>query len=336
MILRRPGFVHLIDLGASTLALHAVTQMRVTVTQDVARLMRWFDQPAALDDAVPRLAELLGADELTVRTCAQLLLERGLLTDQTEPAELRAMTQALTETHGRDPAAQLDHYRRGLMEGAHPYWAVEAPHTLDEAVRLHRRIDVLLLGDCDVQMEADFLRQEAARRGIDLRAAASFAADTGLAGERRHDAVVIGALQARHAIILGDPEHHDGDPAQVYVASVRAMVTTLRTLTAAPILVDGLAEPTLQPLGFADRGIHSHRNRFRRTNLALAQMADTFADVHLVDVAAALGAAGSATLLDDGLVSFTHFGSAGWMLQRPKSELAAVHGQFPDTAPLAD
>src|SRR5262249_5206674 len=60
------------------------------------------------------------------------------------------------------------------------------------------------------------------------------------------------------------------------------------------------------------------------------------ADVHVVDVAATLAAAGTARLLDDGLVSFTHFGSSGWMLQRPQSEKAAVHGLFPDTAQLAE
>jgi hypothetical protein len=40
---------------------------------------------------------------------------------------------------------------------------------------------VLLFGDCDVQMEADFLRREAARRGVDLHAAATFAGDLELA-----------------------------------------------------------------------------------------------------------------------------------------------------------
>ena len=40
-------------------------------------------------------------------------------------------------------------------------------------------------------------------------------------------------------------------------------------------------------------------------------------------------------MLDDGQVGFTHFGSPGWMLQRPESEKAAVHGIFPDIAPLA-
>ena len=60
-----------------------------------------------------------------------------------------------------------------------------------------------------------------------------------------------------------------------------------------------------------------------------------FADVHVVDIAAALAAAGAERLLDDGQVGFTHFGSPGWMLQRPESEKAAVHDLFPDTAPLA-
>ena len=56
----------------------------------------------------------------------------------------------------------------------------------------------------------------------------------------------------------------------------------------------------------------------------------------MIDVAATLGAIGAERLLDDGQVGFTHFGSPGWMLQRPAEEKAAVHGIFPDTAPLAE
>ncbi len=69
-------------------------------------------------------------------------------------------------------------------------------------------------------------------------------------------------------------------------------------------------------------------------NLALEDLAAEFADVHVVDMAAALNAEGSGRLLDDGLVGFTHFGGAGWMLQRPDRERAAVHGIVPDPAPL--
>ena len=56
--------------------------------------------------------------------------------------------------------------------------------------------------------------------------------------------------------------------------------------------------------------------------------------MHVIDIAAALNAEGSARLIDDGLVGFTHFGSPGWMLQRPESEKAAVHGVVPDPEAL--
>jgi FkbH-like protein len=333
VILRRSTFVHLLPLGETgVLAIHAVTQARLPLTPEVARLVVCFDEATALEAALPRLATIFGTDEATLRACVMMLLDRGILNDRSAADEQAAMTQTL---QGRDPAIQLDRYRRAATEGSHPYWAVEAPHGLEDASFLRRRLDVLLFGDCDVQMESDFLRREAGRRGVDLRAAASFAHDIALAGERKHDAVIIGALQARHAIISGDAEHHGGDPARTYVAAVKAMLIKLRDLTPAPILIDALPEPTLQPLGFADHGPHSHRNRFRRTNLAVEELADSFPDVRVVDIAAALAGAGAASLLDDGLVSFTHFGSPGWMLQRPASELAAVHGQFPDMQPLA-
>jgi FkbH-like protein len=333
MILRRSAFVHLLETGdGGVLAIHAVSQMRLPVTAEMARLIGCFDTALSLPDTLPDLALRFGTDEAALRAAVLMLLDRGILTGQT-PAEERAAIAATLQS--RDPAAQLDRYRRAATEGSHPYWAVEAPHGLAEARGFRQRLDVLLFGDCDVQMESDFLRREAGRRGIDLRAAASFTHDTALAAERPHDAIIIGALQARHAIALGDAQHHDGDQARVYADAMEALLVHLRRITAAPILIDGLPEPSVQPLGFADHGPHSHRNRFRRTNLALEALADRIPDVRVLDVAAALGAAGAAALLDDGLVSFTHFGSPGWMLQRPASELAAVHHQFPPLDQLA-
>ena len=125
-------------------------------------------------------------------------------------------------------------------------------------------------------------------------------------------------------------------PAALYIAEARAVLKGLRRASAAPILLDGLPEPTVQPLGLADRGPHGHRNRFRRVNLALEDLAAEFADVQVVDVAAALNAEGSARLLDDGLVGFTHFGSPGWMLQRPARERAAVHDIVPLQAAVGE
>ncbi len=61
IVLRRSGFVHLVDLGpARVLAVHAITQMRLTVTHPVAQLIRFFDQPHPLEIALPRLASELG------------------------------------------------------------------------------------------------------------------------------------------------------------------------------------------------------------------------------------------------------------------------------------
>ena len=54
----------------------------------------------------------------------------------------------------------------------------------------------------------------------------------------------------------------------------RTLIEQLRAVTSRPILLDGLAEPTVDPLGMADRGVLSHRNRFRRTNLALAELVE--------------------------------------------------------------
>jgi FkbH-like protein len=196
----------------------------------------------------------------------------------------------------------------------------------------NKRVDVLLFGDCDIQMEADFLRREAAARGIDLRVSATFPDDVRFASEHRHDAIFIGALRARHFMTdapVAGPAHG------TYIAQARQLLEQLRQRTPAPILIDNLPEPTVQPLGLAERGITGHRTRFRLANVALAEIAERVPDVHVVDIAAALGAAGSERMLDDGQVGFTHFGSPGWMLQRPESEKAAVHGIFPDTAPLA-
>ena len=337
MMLRRSSFVHLVPLGPDmVLVLHAASQLRLTITDEVAAIIAHFSTPQPPDGAIASLAARLGHDEATIRAGIELLTGHGILTAATDSAEQATLAAELAPLHGRDPAALLDRYRRARAEGTHPYWSVAAPRGLSSAPA-GRRIDLLLLGECDVQMEADFLRQGAAARGIDLHVAAAFAQDIELVRERRHDAIIVGALAARHAIILGEPRHHDeGDPALVYVGAMRALLERLRAVTAAPILIDGLPEPVVQPLGIADRGIHSHRNRFRRANLALAELAGQFADVTLVDIAAALAAAGAEALLDDGLVSFSHFGAPGWMLLRPPGELGAVHGQFPELAPLAE
>src|SRR6202012_5425443 len=141
----------------------------------------------------------LGADEAGIRSCVAALLDRGILSDRGAGEGNAGIADQLRGTYGRDPTELLDHYRRARMEGAHPYWSVQTPCARTDTQGLGQRVDVLLLGDCDLQMEADFLRREGAARGVDLRVPSSFSADIGLAAERKHDAVLTGALQARHA-----------------------------------------------------------------------------------------------------------------------------------------
>jgi FkbH-like protein len=335
MILRKSRFVHPLPVGPDRMLLvHAVSHLRLPVDGAVAKLVDQFERPRILPDDYARLADLLSCDRAILEGCVNTLVERGVLTERSPEEELSDIAAALSPTHGRDPVELLERYRRELKEGSAPYWAAGTAQGLADFGGAKRRLDVILLGECDIHMEADFLRRAGARRGIDLRVAATFPDDFAFAGEHRHDAILIGALRARHQIVddlaPGQTAHHAH-----YAAHARHLLERLRERTSAAILIDNLPEPTVQPLGLAERGLAGHRNRFRLTNLALADLVESFADVHVVDVAAALSAVGAGRMIDDAQVGFTHLGSPGWLLQRPDGEKAAVHGIAPDLADLA-
>jgi FkbH-like protein len=341
MILRRSRFIHQLPVGKDrSLIVHAISRMRLPANGEISALLEYFAEPrripqdceammALFPDARDKLANLRDVVERTVLD----LLARQILTEKTPEEELATVGAELAPSHGRDPAEILERYRRSLKEGAASYWAVGASYGLNDFGAGGQTLDVILLGDCDIQMEADFLRREAARRGIELRVSATFPDDIRFVGERKHDAVFIGALRARHLVA---EDLADGlNPHAAFIAFATQLLTQLREMTSAPILIDNLPEPTVQPMGLAERGIKGHRTRFRLTNVALAELANSLPGVYVIDVAAALAARGSERMLDDGQVGFTHFGSPGWMLQRPESEKAAVHGIFPDMSPLA-
>jgi FkbH-like protein len=312
--------------------------MRLPADADVSALIDHFAQPRRIPEDCEAMAALIAKPDekpaelrdVVERTVMELL-SRRILTEQTPEEELAAIGAELSSKHGRDPAEMLEHYRRELKEGVASYWSVGAAYGLDDLGATRKRVDAILFGDCDIQMEADFLRREAARRGIDLHVSATFPDDVRFAAEHKHDVIFIGALRARHLVA----EDIDGfNPHAAYIGHTTELLSKLREISSAPILIDNLPEPTVQPLGLAERGVKGHRTRFRLTNVALAELASAFADVYVIDVAAALAAVGSERLLDDGQVGFTHFGSPGWMLQRPENEKAAVHHIFPDAAPL--
>jgi FkbH-like protein len=328
MILRRSRFIHQLPVGPDrTLIVHAISHMRLPANGEITALLDFFAEPRSIPDdydAVTALFAQGGESPVELRAAVERtvmdLLARQILTDRDSEQELAAI------------GAELECYRRDRKEGAASYWSVGASRGLKDFGG-GQRVDAILLGDCDIQMEADFLRREAARRGFDLHVSATFPDDIRFVGERRHDAILVGALRARHLVA---EDRADGQsPHAAFVAHAAHLLTQLREATSAPVFIDNLPEPTVQPMGLAERGATGHRTRFRLTNVALAELANSFSGVHVIDVAAALGAIGSERMLDDGQVGFTHFGSPGWMLQRPDSEKAAVHGVFPDTAPLA-
>lgn len=342
MILRRSRFVHLLPVGPGrTLVVHAVSHMRLPADSEITALLEYFSEPRRIPEDCDAMVALLaksadapaGLREAIERTVMEFK-SRQILTEMTAEEELAAIGEELSARHGRDPAEMLEDYRRKLKEGGEACWAVGASYRLEDFGATRQRVDALLFGDCDIQMEADFLRREAARRGIDLHVAATFPDDIRFAGEHKHDVIFVGALRVRH--LVAEDLGNGLNPHAAYISHATELLTKLRELTSAPILIDNLPEPTVQPLGLAERGVKGHRTRFRLTNVALAELVVAFADVYVVDIAATLAAAGAERMLDDGQVGFTHFGSPGWMLQRPESEKAAVHGIFPDIAPLAD
>ncbi len=335
MRLRRSSFVHQIEVGSnSVLLIHAISQLRMKVDDELGRLMSFFSTWREFPAAFAEIRTLLPYDDQILAATVSALHERGLLTDKGAEEELAAIAQRFKSTQGRDPEEILDRYRRELKEGTKDYWTVKAAQTIQQVGHNKPRLDLILFGDCDVHMEADFLRREAERRGYDLRVAATTPDDFAFAAEHKHDAVLIGALHARHFITM-EPQP-GGEPHEIYIAQAQNILSRLREKTSAPILIDNLPEPTVQPLGIADRGRAGHRTRFRSANVALAGLADLIPDVYVVDVAAGLAGEGSIALLDDWQVSFTHMGSPGWMLQRPESEKAAVHGLVPDLQGLIE
>jgi FkbH-like protein len=334
MLLRRSSFIHQIDFGNGRyLIIHAAKNLRLPVDKEVNALLNFFAVPRQLPEANAEIRKIMSYPPPVIAGSISALLERGILTEKTPEEEQAALTAELSATHGRDPNEMLERYQRALKEGVDSYWAAGEALGMKDIEGAKKRVEALLFGDCDIQMEAGFLQKEALRRGIDLRVAATFPDDVRFAGEHQHDVIFIGALRARH--FMTEPPVAGQEAHAVYLSQTKRLLEQLRAQTSAPILIDNLPEPTVQPLGMAERGLTGHRTRFRAANIALEELAATLTDVYVVDIAAAMSAAGSEKLLDDGLVGFTHFGSPGWMLQRPDREKAAVHNIFPDSTPLA-
>ena len=221
MLLRRSRFIHQLPVGKDrTLIVHAISHMRLPADRDIGALVDHFAEPrripedcdamtALFPDARDAKAELRDIVERTVLE----LQSRQILTEQTPEEELAAVGAELAEKHGRDPGRAARTLPPRAAGGRRsPTGRSAAPTGSPISAAAGQRVDVLLFGDCDMQMEADFLRREAARRGIDLRVAATFPDDARFAAEHKHDAILIGALRARHSI--AEARSHGRQPAR--------------------------------------------------------------------------------------------------------------------------
>ncbi len=334
MPLRRSSFVHQIPVGDNrVLVLHAIQQTRFVIEREVSQIIDDLAESREMPQALEAIRRRAPYDEKVLTTFIQSLIERGILTEKNADEELAELTEKFGPSYGRDPTELLDRHRRLFQEGAKQYWTAVTARGVSDLGREKKRLDIVLYGDCDVHMESDFLRRAAEARGFDLRVAATSPDDFAFVHEHKHDAIIIGALFARHFITAPPADGQERDA--LYISQARHILKELRSRTEAPILIDALPEPTVQPLGLAERGSLGHRQRFRHANMALLDCAEDFGNVHVVDTPAVLAAAGTAALLDDAYVGFTHMGSSGWLLQRPESELVAVHGSKPDLTALA-
>jgi hypothetical protein len=154
MSLRLSRFVHRLPLDdGRVLVVHAVSRLRLVIDREFAQVLDCFTAPQKLE-AAGAAVEALAA-----------LVERGVLTDKSPEVELSDMAAELAAFHDRDPAEMVRRFRRESREGGEPYWAAGQALGLDDFACHEARLDVLLFGDCDIQMESDFLRREAARRG---------------------------------------------------------------------------------------------------------------------------------------------------------------------------
>ncbi len=196
------------------------------------------------------------------------------------------------------------------------------------------RWSVVYLGLCLVLPSADVLAKLAADEGCDVTVYASLAPDLDLVTERQPDVVVIGDLPR-----LGLGYRDDRIPP--YIDAARTLLTELRRRTGAPILLRNLPGPSMPLGGMTDRGKQGAINRVRLINVALAELALTVPDVHVIDIDHVLSVAGKQGLVDDSVVVSHHLASLTWVADRAAREplpgtahdvgalLAAASGRAP-------
>jgi FkbH-like protein len=331
----RSRYLHVVPLDTgSFLAVQTLQQARAVLQPDVLDLLNSFSEPRQVGPWVKEYAASRGLAEDKILQCVKGLLDVKMLFAGTEEAEERTYKALLSQLFGRDPEAARVAAMRWASQQV-PRFAAPAPRDLESFAALERRLDLVLVGLCEVQVGMDVLRSAGREVGLDLRLIPTFDSTIEMLKETPHDAVVVGPLSAR----LGVWNRGDGGVdllPERYLNATRALLERLRDLTEAPIIVQNLAVPTAPPLGFAERGPGSLKEKARRINRELLELADQFADVFVLDVDAVLAYEGKRRLLDDRVVGSAHLGGLGWWMLLPPVELTSVHGIRPPLERLSE
>ncbi len=120
MRLRKSGFVHQIHVGRdSILLIHAISQLRLKVDDELGRLMIYFSEWREFPAAFAEIAKFMPYDDQVLAGSIDALRQRGLLTDKDADAELAEVVQKLSPTLGRDPRGTSRSLPPGI-EGRHP------------------------------------------------------------------------------------------------------------------------------------------------------------------------------------------------------------------------
>ena len=323
----RSGFVQVIPLDTgNSLCVHAIAQARIVLKPEIVRVLEAFAEPRRVGDWIEEPGAAGEAPREAVLAAVSSLLEQRLLYAGTLEEERRRFSAVLSQWYGRDPEEARRAASRWRLNRI-PQFTAPSARDLASFAPLARRLDVVLVGLCEMQIGLDVLREEARAVGIDLNLVPTFESALEVLDDA-HDAVLVGPLGERHGHWHAADGHGDLWPDR-YIAAARDLILRLRTRTGAPVLLHNLPVPTCSPAGLSDRSPDSLVERCRQINRGLVALAAGFPDVYVVDVDAALSFEGKRRLLDDRLMSASHLGGLGWWTLLPDIEMRAVHGVRP-------
>jgi len=157
----RSRYLQVIPLDTGNhLCVHALQQARAVLKPEVLDLLNSFDAPRTVGPWAEEYARSHGLETDKVLQYVRGLLDAKLLYAGTPESEERTYTTLLSQLFGRDPeTARLASLKWASQQV--PRFAAPSPRDLDSFAPLARRLDIVLVGLCEVQVGMDVLRSQA-------------------------------------------------------------------------------------------------------------------------------------------------------------------------------